>query len=54
MRRLHRKFVTSPNIGRVRMIKYRTLKWEGHVVRMGEGRRILEMLTDKPTEMRPS
>ena len=37
----------SPNI--VRVIKYRRLRWAGHVARMEEGRSALKLLTGKPT-----
>ena len=55
-RRLHNEELNSlyraPNI--VRVIKSRRLRWAGHVARMEEGRRALEILTGKPTEKRPS
>ena len=41
-RKLHNVY-HSPNI--VRMIKSRRLRWEGHVVRMEEGRTALKILT---------
>ena len=41
----------SPNT--VRVIKYRRLRWAGHVVRMEEGRSAFKILTDKPTGKRP-
>ena len=47
--KLHRLY-RSLNI--VRLIKSRTLKWAGHVVRMEEGRNAFKMLTGKPTEKR--
>ena len=37
----------SPNI--VRVIKFRTLRWAGHVARMEEGRSALKMLIGKST-----
>ena len=37
----------SPNT--VRVIKSRTLRWAGHVARMGEGRKVFKILTGKPT-----
>ena len=40
----------SPNI--VRMIKFRRLRWAGHVARIEEGRSTFEILTGKPTEKR--
>ena len=39
-----------PNI--VRVIKFRRLRWAGHVARMEEDRSALKILTGKPTEMR--
>ena len=42
----------SPNI--VRVIKYRRLRWAGHVARMEEGRSAFNILTGIPTETRPS
>jgi hypothetical protein len=36
------------------VIKFRRLRWVGHVVRMEEGRSVFEILTGKPTEKRPS
>ena len=35
------------------MIKSRRLRWAGHVARMEEGRRVLKILTGKPTGKRP-
>ena len=35
------------------MIKYRRLRWAGHVARMEEGRSALKILTGKPTVKRP-
>ena len=37
----------------VRVIKYRRLRWAGHVARMKEGRSCFKMLTGKPTGNRP-
>jgi hypothetical protein len=54
-RRLHNEelhsLYRSPNIGRV--LKYRRLRWAGHVARMEEGRIALIILTGKPTGKRP-
>ena len=54
-RRLHNDepngLYRSPNT--VRGIKFRRLRWAGHVVRMEEGRSAFKILTDKPTEKRP-
>ena len=36
----------SPNI--IRVIKYRRLRWAGHVARMEEGRSAFKILTSKP------
>ena len=41
----------SPNI--VREIKYRRLRWAGHVARMEEGMSAFKILTGKPTVKRP-
>ena len=35
-----------PNI--VRVVKYRRMRWVGHVVRMGEGRGVHRVLVGKP------
>ena len=40
----------SPNT--VRVIKFRRLKWAGHVARMEEGRGAFNILTNKPTGKR--
>ena len=54
-RRLHNEelhsLYRSPNI--IRVIKSRRLRWEGHVVRMEEGRSAFKILTGKPTGKRP-
>ena len=41
----------SPNI--VRVIKFRRLRWNGHVARMEEGRSAFKILTGRPTGKRP-
>ena len=41
----------SPNIARV--IKFRRLRWAGHVARMEEGRSASKILKGKPTGKRP-
>ena len=41
----------SPNI--VRVIKFRTLRWAGHVARMEESRSALKILTGIPAGKRP-
>ena len=41
----------SPNI--VRVIKYKLLRWAGHVAKMEEDRSALNILTGKPTGRRP-
>ena len=38
----------SPNIGRV--IKWRIMRWAGHVARMGERRGVYSVLVGKPQE----
>ena len=35
------------------MIKFRRLRWAGHVARMEEGRSAFKILTGKPTGKRP-
>ena len=35
------------------MIKYRRLRWTGHIARMEEGRSAFKMLTGKPTGKTP-
>jgi hypothetical protein len=40
-----------PNI--VRVIKSRTMRWTGHVTRMGEGKRVFRVLVGKPEVKRP-
>jgi hypothetical protein len=37
---------SSPNI--TRQIKYRKVRWAGHVARMGEDRKVYELLVGKP------
>jgi hypothetical protein len=44
-------FSRSPNI--VRVIKYRRLRWAGHVARMEEDMSAFKIVTDKPTGKRP-
>ena len=41
----------SPNIALV--IKWRRMKWEGHVARMGERRSVYSVLVGKPEGKRP-
>jgi hypothetical protein len=54
-RRLHNKelyaLYSSPNITRV--IKFRKLRWRGHVARMGERRGAYKVLVGKPEGRRP-
>jgi hypothetical protein len=54
-RRLHNKelyaLYSSPNI--IRAIKSRTLRWAGHVARMGERRGAYRALVGKPEGRRP-
>jgi hypothetical protein len=40
-----------PNI--IRMIKSRTMRWAGHVARIGETRNAYRILVGKPEEKRP-
>jgi len=54
-RRLHNEelndLYSSPNI--VWVIKWRTMRWAGHVVRMGEERGVYRVLVGKPKGRRP-
>jgi hypothetical protein len=54
-RRLHNKelyaLYSSPNI--IRVMKSRTLRWAGHVARMGERRGAYRALVGKPEGRRP-
>jgi hypothetical protein len=54
-RRLHKKelyaLYSSPNI--IRVIKSRSLRWAGHVARMGERRGAYRALMGKPEGRRP-
>jgi hypothetical protein len=54
-RKLHKEELNDlyslPNI--VRVVKSRRMKWAGHVVRMGEDRRVHRVLVRKPEEKRP-
>ena len=47
---LYHSLCRSPN--KVRMIKSRRFRWEGHVTRMEEGRSAFKMLTGNPIEKR--
>ena len=54
-RRLHNEKLNdlycSPNI--VRVIKWRRMRWAGHVARMGEGMGVYRVLVGKPEGRRP-
>jgi len=54
-RRLHNEELNdlycSPNI--VRVIKWRRMRWVGHVARMGEERGLFRVLVGKPEGRRP-
>jgi hypothetical protein len=54
-RRLHNKELndlhSSPNI--VRVIKWRRMRWAGHVAHMGEERGVYKVLVGKPKGKRP-
>ena len=54
-RRLHNEELNdlycSPNI--VRVIKWRRMRWAGHVARMGEERAVCRVLVGKPEGKRP-
>ena len=53
-RKLHNEelkgLYSSPNI--VRVIKFRGMRWAGHVARMGEGRGVYRVLVRRPEEKR--
>ena len=55
MRRLHNEELHSlyRSSGIVRVVKYRRLRWAGHVARVEEGRSRLKILIGKPTGKRP-
>jgi hypothetical protein len=42
---------SSPNI--LRVIKWRRMRWAGHVARMGEGRCVYRLLVGRPEDKRP-
>jgi hypothetical protein len=42
---------SSPSI--IRIIKWRRMKWAGHVARMGEKRNVYRLLVGKPERKRP-
>jgi hypothetical protein len=54
-RKLHsgelHKLYSSPDI--IRQIKSRSMRWAGHVARMGEGRSIYRVLVGRPEGERP-
>jgi hypothetical protein len=54
-RKLHneelRNFYSSPRI--IRIMKFRKMKWAGHVARMGEKRNAYRILVGKPEGKRP-
>jgi hypothetical protein len=54
-RKLHnnelRNFYSSPSI--IRIIKWRRIRWAGHVARMGEKRNAYRLLVGKPKGKRP-
>ena len=54
-RRLHNEELHSlyRSLNIVRVIKYRRLRWAGHVARMEEGRSAFKILTGKSIEKRP-
>jgi hypothetical protein len=37
----------------IRQIKSRRMRWEGHVVRMGEKRKVYKVLVERPERKRP-
>jgi hypothetical protein len=48
--KLHNLY-SSPHI--IRQMKSRRMRWAGHVARMGEGRKVDEVLVGKPEGKRP-
>jgi hypothetical protein len=48
--KLHASY-SSPNI--IRQIKSWRMRWEGHVARMGEERKVYKVLVGKPKGKRP-
>jgi hypothetical protein len=54
-RKLHNEelhiLYSSPNI--IRQIKSRRMRWEGHVARMGQERKVYKVLVGKPNGKRP-
>jgi hypothetical protein len=54
-RKLHNEelhnLYTSPSI--IRIIKWRRMRWAGHVARMGERRNVYRLLVGKPEGKRP-
>ena len=54
-RKLHNEDLSDlyflPNI--VRVVKWRRMRWAGHVARMGQGRRVHRVLVGKPEGKRP-
>jgi hypothetical protein len=47
----HYNLYSSPDM--IRQIKSRSMRWAGHVARMGEGRNIYRLLMGKPEGNRP-
>jgi hypothetical protein len=54
-RKLHKEelhnLYSSPSI--IRIIKFRRMRWAGHVARMGEKRNVYRLLIGKPERKRP-
>ena len=48
---MHNCTINTPEV--IRLIKFRGLRWAGHVARMEEGRSAFKILTGKPTGTRP-
>jgi hypothetical protein len=46
-----RDLYSSPNI--IRMVKWRRMRWEGHVARMGEKRNAYRLFVGNPEGKRP-
>jgi hypothetical protein len=55
VRKLHKKelddLYSSPSI--IKIIKWRRMRWAGHVARMGEKRNVYKLLVGKPEGKRP-
>jgi hypothetical protein len=50
-RKMHSEKHSSPSL--IRQIKLRRMRWVGHVAGMGEGRKLCNVLLEKPEGKRP-